>query len=72
MEENLKGKFIKGIELKPEFIGNKVTYVPPHAKGNAGHEDAEGGSIIRWNEDGVFVDFIRNKCRCKFENLVWG
>lgn len=70
--EIVKGKFIEGKELTSDDIGSKVTYIPPHANGNASHPDAEGGTIKRWTEHGVFVDFTRNVCRCNFEHLVWG
>lgn len=33
------------IEL-PENLYDKVTYVPPHAKGNAGHKDCDQGVIV--------------------------
>ena len=71
-DENPKGKFIESTELIEEHIGSKVTYIPPHAKGNASHKDAEGGHIKRWNDKFCFVTFPHNTCACRFEDLVWG
>ena len=72
MLENPKGKLIQGIELTESHIGAKVTYVPRHANGNASHPDAEQGRIKRWNEDGVFVDYIKNVCHTDFNDLIFG
>ena len=63
---------IQNIELTEEHIGSIVTYVPRHANGNCSHEDCETGRIKSWNDGGVFVDFIRNVCRCNYEDLVFG
>jgi hypothetical protein len=63
---------IAGRELTDSDIGSKVTYVPTHAQGNAGHPDAESGTIMHWNERGVMVDYTRNKCRTDFRDLRWG
>lgn len=71
-DNNPSGYFIEGKELTYEDVGSKVTYIPPHANGNASHEDSEGGTIKRWTQHGVFVDFTRNVCRTKFADLVWG
>jgi len=70
--ENPAGKLIEGIKLTGEHIGSKVTYIPPHANGDASHVDSAGGRIKSWNDGGVFVDFVKNTCRCNFEHLVWG
>ena len=48
---------IEGIELKNEHMGKEVTFLPSHAKGNPKHSDAEDGTIVRWNEAYVFVDY---------------
>jgi hypothetical protein len=70
--DNPPGKFIEGKELTEGNIGDKVTYIPRHANGDASHKDAEGGRIKRWNDGGVFVDYTRNVCRTDFNDLVWG
>ncbi len=72
MEDNPVGKFIDGKPLTEEHVGSKVTYVPRHANGNASHPDCEGGRIKRWNDGGVFVDYVRNVARTNFDDLVWG
>jgi len=63
---------IENVVLEEDHIGSKVTYIPPHANGNASHKDSEGGRIKRWNDKFVFVDFTRNTCACRPEDLVWG
>lgn len=70
--DNPKGFFICGIEVTEEHIGSKVTYVPQHAHGDASHFDCEGGTIVRWNDGGVFVNYVRNTARTDFRDLVWG
>ena len=40
-------------------IGSKVTYIPRHAKDDASHPDAEGGTISSWNDKFVFVNYGR-------------
>lgn len=53
--------------------GSKVTYIPPHANGDASHEDAEGGVISSWNNSFIFVEFGTGTAKaCRPENLVWG
>jgi len=66
---------IQGRELRKEYnYLDKVTYVPNHAKGNAGHPDCEQGVIIDFNEE--FVNVLYSKSRnisaTMPENLVWG
>lgn len=63
---------IEGTKLTEEHIGSKVTYIPRHANGDASHKDAEGGTIKRWNEYGVFVNYISNTKLTPYECLVWG
>ena len=46
---------IENVVLEEDHIGSKVTYIPPHANGNASHKDSEGGRIKRWNDKFVFV-----------------
>ena len=33
--------FIEGIEVTEEHIGSPVTYIPPHAIGDANHLDSQ-------------------------------
>ena len=70
--DNPAGKYIEGREIKESDIGSKVTYIPRHANGDASHKDCEAGTIKRWNDGGVFVDYVRNVCRTDFSDLVWG
>ena len=64
---------ITGVELTEEHIGSKVTYIPPHANGDASHADAEGGTILRWNDRFVFVDFGKGTPASVASSLlVWG
>lgn len=56
---------------KYDLDGN-LTEPSKVVRGWAGHEDSETGSIIRWNDGGVFVDYGRNRCRTDFRDLVWG
>lgn len=72
IEDNPKGCFIENTELTEEHIGSKVTYIPNHANGDASHKDCEEGTIKRWNSSGVFVNYTRNTCHTRFNNLVWG
>lgn len=67
---NPSGKYIEGKELTEEDIGSKVTHVPKHKNGDA--TGCEGGTIKRWTEHGVFVDYVKNICRTDFSDLVWG
>jgi len=60
----------------PEIKYDKVTYVPPHAKGNAGHPDAEQGVLIRKSSDGetAMVLFCKSRTiqQCQTKDLVEG
>jgi hypothetical protein len=69
---NPEGKYIDGKPLTEEHIGSKVTYIPSHAFGNAGHKDCEGGHIKSWNDGGVFVQYSGNTARTDFNDLIWG
>ena len=53
---------------------DKVTYVPGHAKGNAGHTDCQQGVIISWNEDNVKVLYSKGRTiqATNPDDLVWG
>lgn len=64
---------IEGVTLTKEHVGAKVTFIPPHAKGNASHKDVEGGTISSWNGHFVFVNFGKgNNPATRSEDLVWG
>jgi len=41
-------------------IGDRVIYMPPHAKKNPTHKDCEYGIIKSWNNMFIFVTYIRN------------
>ena len=69
---NPSGFVIDGKELDSNDVGRLVTYIPRHANKDASHPDCETGRILRWNDGGVFVDYIRNICRTSFSDLVWG
>jgi hypothetical protein len=43
--------------IKP---GDKVIYVPKHAKGDINHPSAERGIISSFNDSFVFVKYYRN------------
>ena len=51
-----------------------VTYVPNHAKGNAGHPDCERGVIIKVREEVVMVLYCKSRTvqATESENLVFG
>ena len=68
---NPTAKYIENEELTEESVGSKVTYIPPHAKGDASHKDSEGGHIKSWNDMFCFVTFASNTKACRFEDLVW-
>ncbi len=38
-------------------VGDKVTYIPSHAKGDANHPDSQGGTISSWNDTFIFVNY---------------
>lgn len=63
---------IEGRILTDDDKGSKVTYVPTHAFGDKSHPDCEGGTLMHWNASGAMVDYVRNKCRTDFTDLVWG
>jgi hypothetical protein len=71
-EEAMKHQ-IEGVVLTKESIGSKVTYVPNHANGNAGHPDCEGGTISSWNDHNVFINYGKGtNAATRTEDLVWG
>ena len=53
---------------------DKVTYIPNHADGNAGHEDCKQGVIISFTEDNVKVLYCEGRTvqATRPEDLVWG
>lgn len=66
---------IEGKELDINFhYLDRVTYIPNHADGNAGHPDCEQGVIISWNT--MFIKVLYCKSRTVQstmpENLIWG
>lgn len=64
---------IQGRELKESDVGSKVTYVPMHVNGNAGHDDCEHGTISSWNELYVFVNYGTGTNQATDpDDLVWG
>ena len=71
--ENQNKLFIQGKEVTQDDIGSPVTYIPPHAKGDASHPAAERGTISSFNDTYVFVRFhAPNGQACRPESLVWG
>jgi len=63
---------IQDIELNDSHIGSKVTYTPPHAKGDCSHPDAEEGHIKRWNDLFVFVTYTTGPKATPARLLHWG
>ena len=62
-----------GTPVIEEHIGSKVTYVPNHAEGNAGHKDCEGGTISLWNDKFIFVNYGTGTNQATSPgDLVWG
>lgn len=51
-----------------------VTYIPSHAKGNAGHKDCQPGVIIRITSEAVFVLYCNTRTVQSTDpsDLVWG
>jgi hypothetical protein len=40
---------IEGIQVTEDHIGDPVTYIPNHAKGDVNHSDVEHGTISSFN-----------------------
>jgi len=61
------------LDIKKHYL-NLVTYVPSHAAGNCNHADCELGTIIRFNEDTVFVLYSKTRTvqGTNPGDLVWG
>jgi hypothetical protein len=47
---------IEGIQVT-DHIGDPVTYIPNHAKGDVNHSDVEHGTISSFNESRLFVRY---------------
>ena len=64
---------IEGKEVNDSDIGSPVTYIPPHAAGDASHPDAERGHISSFNDTYIFVRFnAPNGQACQPSMLRWG
>ena len=65
---------IENIEITNKNYLDPVTYVPNHAKGNAGHKDCKQGVIINLREDIVMVLYCNTRTvqSTRPEDLVWG
>jgi len=64
---------IENTTLTEEHNGSKVTYVPRHVNGNAAHKDCEGGTIKRFTEHTIFVEYGTGTAKSTPpELLVWG
>ncbi len=65
---------IEGRELTESNYLDPVTYVPNHAKGNAGHPDCEQGVIIDRGENHVKVLYCKSRKvqATNPDDLVWG
>jgi len=55
--KHLSDKIIKEEGHHTFSVGDKVTYIPTHAKGNAGHPDCEGGVITKITDHCIFVEY---------------
>ena len=65
---------IEGKEITGSNFLDNVTYVPGHAKGNAGHADCRQGVIIDHNKSHVKVLYFpgRTVQATNPDDLVWG
>ena len=66
---------IENIELnEKEIYFDNVTYIPPHAKGNAGHKDCKQGVIIGTRGGMVRVLYSESRVvqATNPDDLVWG
>lgn len=61
------------ISIEKHYL-DKVTYVPGHADGNAGHKDCEQGVIIEIGQKFVRVLYCSGRTvrATSPEDLVWG
>jgi hypothetical protein len=63
---------IENTELTDINVGDPVTYIPPHANGDASHPDSERGHIKSWNDTYVFVQYLGNTKATRPEDLIFG
>ena len=63
----------KELNIEQHYLDN-VTYIPSHAKGNAGHKDSQTGVIINFNDTDVFVMYCNSRTvqGTNPNDLVWG
>ena len=63
----------KTLDINTHYL-DPVTYVPPHANGDAGHKSAEQGVIISLGNDHIKVLYCigRTVQATNPEDLVWG
>ncbi len=61
------------ISIENNYL-DKVTYVPTHVNGNAGHEDCQQGVIIEIREDSIMVLYCKGRSvqSTNSDDLVWG
>lgn len=63
----------KKISLIDNYL-DKVTYVPDHVNGDAGHKDCEQGVIIDIGDKSVYVLYCKGRTTqlTNPNKLVWG
>lgn len=63
----------KELDIERNYLDN-VTYIPTHAKGNAGHIDCEQGVIISFDNTSVKVLYCKGRTvqSTSPDDLVWG
>ncbi len=67
------GVQIEGKKVLIGDIGSPVTYIPPHAHGDASHPDSERGNISSLKDGKIWVRFHSpNGALVNSKNLVWG
>ncbi len=61
------------ISIEKNYL-DKVTYVPSHAKGNAGHADCKQGVIVSIGKEYVMVLYCEGRTvqATRPDDLVWG
>lgn len=61
------------VSIEKNYL-DPVTYVPPHANGNAGHKDCEQGVIVKVTDEVVMVLYCKGRTvqSTRPEDLVWG
>ena len=63
---------IQDIELTEEHVGARVTFMPHYAKGDINHKDCVSGTIKRWNDTYVFVNYPASVQGTRPQDLIWG